>query len=260
MNSIITVPIANLYAEPDKTSTLIDEALMGWPIQILEEKGNFYHINTFYNYMAYVEKTDITQNVNFEPNHVIIKNFADISQGETVQHRTITTLPFGAYVCVLKGGEKYSQILMANGETGFIRTQFLKPYTIPLLTLPFQQDKESLRQNIVSDSLRYMETQYRWGGKTPIGIDCSGLTFMCYLLNGIIIYRDAVMKEGFPIKEIQKESLQKADLIFWKGHVGMYIGDGLFIHSSDGNGGVAIDELEEKLNNNWEFVGYGSVF
>ncbi|MCL1996220.1 MAG: C40 family peptidase [Defluviitaleaceae bacterium] len=260
MISAITAPIANLYDTPDNTASLTDEVLHGWPITILDEQRDFYHIKTFYNYKGYLEKANVAKDAHFIPTHVVTQQLADISLGETVEHRAIATLPKESYVHVLKEGEKYCKIQMSCGKEGYTRKQFLKPLIPPTFSLPHEYNEKDLRKNIVDTALKYTGVQYRWGGKTHMGIDCSGLSFMCYLANGIIIYRDAVIKEDFSVKKIDKESLQKADLVFWKGHVGIYMGDGRFIHSSDGRGGVNTDNLEECLNSYRNFVGYGSVF
>jgi cell wall-associated NlpC family hydrolase len=76
----------------------------------------------------------------------------------------------------------------------------------------------------------YDPTQYRWGGKSPLGIDCSGLTSMAYMLNGILTYRNAQLKEGFPIHEIKREDIKEGDLLYWPGHIAMYIGDERYVH------------------------------
>ncbi|WP_241425298.1 C40 family peptidase [Clostridium beijerinckii] len=109
-------------------------------------------------------------------------------------------------------------------------------------------DEEDLRNNLVSSAVSYIGTQYRWGGKTPLGIDCSGLCSMAYMLNGILIYRDAKIKEGFPIKEITFKQIKKGDLIFFPGHVAMYLGNGKYIHSSTSNDVVKINSFNKNSN------------
>ena len=98
--------------------------------------------------------------------------------------------------------------------------------------LSCEEWEKNLRDNIVKTALSYMGTQYRWGGKSPLGIDCSGLAFMSYMENGILIYRDADIKEEYPLKEISRENLKKGDLIFFPGHVAVYIGEDRYVHST----------------------------
>lgn len=89
-----------------------------------------------------------------------------------------------------------------------------------------------LRQNVLHYAKSYLGVQYRWGGKTHAGIDCSGLAFMSYYMCGIIIYRDAVMMEGYPVREIPFSCIHPADLIYFPGHVALYLGNGDYIHST----------------------------
>ncbi|MFR6589933.1 MAG: C40 family peptidase [Gallintestinimicrobium sp.] len=57
--------------------------------------------------------------------------------------------------------------------------------------------EEAFRESIMQTAYSCLGTQYRWGGKTACGIDCSGLAFMSYFRNGILIWRDAAIKEGY---------------------------------------------------------------
>ena len=118
-------------------------------------------------------------------------------------------------------------------------------------------DEDKFRENVVKTAMMYLGTQYRWAGKTPQGIDCSGLCSMAYMLNGIYIYRDASIEEQYPVKEIvSKEEwandpmkavsrLKAGDLIYFEGHIAMYIGDCKYIHSTAkaGSDGVVINSF-----------------
>ena len=96
-----------------------------------------------------------------------------------------------------------------------------------------------------------MGTQYRWGGKSPLGIDCSGTTSMSYMLNGVLTYRDARIVEGYPVKEISRDEMKKGDLLYFAGHIALYLGDGLYIHSTarTGSNGIDINSLNPEDTN-----------
>jgi len=95
-----------------------------------------------------------------------------------------------------------------------------------------------LRQDLVKTAKRFIGVPYRWGGEdSNNGFDCSGLTMVSYRLNGLNLPRNsrAQYQAG---RAVKKSSLQQGDLVFFatKGgtrvtHVGMYVGDGKFIHA-----------------------------
>ncbi len=95
-----------------------------------------------------------------------------------------------------------------------------------------------LRTELVLTARRFIGVPYRWGGEDRNnGFDCSGLTMVSYRLNGLNLPRNsrAQFKAG---RAVAKKNLKKGDLVFFatKGgkrvtHVGMYIGNGQFIHA-----------------------------
>ena len=94
-----------------------------------------------------------------------------------------------------------------------------------------------IREELVKTTKRFLGVPYLWGGTTENGFDCSGLTMVSYRLNGLNLPRvsRSQFKKG---SYVAKSKLRKGDLVFFATeggkrvtHVGMYIGDGNFIHA-----------------------------
>jgi cell wall-associated NlpC family hydrolase len=97
---------------------------------------------------------------------------------------------------------------------------------------------------------RFLETPYRWGGRTSIGLDCSALVQLALAEAGIAAPRDSDQQErmvGRPVEGGIDGALQRGDLIFWKGHVGMLRDAGEMIHASGHHMAVVSEPLREAL-------------
>lgn len=250
MNAVVTVPVCPLMTSPAYTCATADEALFGMTVAVLGcPRPGWYLVRTHYRYEGYAPAEclliddDRTARWAALPKQVVLRGYCTVLNQPRVQGWTLTGLTRGAVVAAADtpNADGWQTVLLPNGKTGYTKSSFLGEYH----EIPPQLTQSALRARIVSAALPYLGTHYRWGGKSTLGIDCSGLTSMAYLLNGIVIYRDARMPEGFPVREIARADLAPADLIFFPGHVALYLGDGKFLHSTakPGSDGVVINSL-----------------
>jgi cell wall-associated NlpC family hydrolase len=115
-----------------------------------------------------------------------------------------------------------------------------------------------LEVGLTRTALRYLGVPYSWGGESFSGVDCSGFVQAVFRRNGIDLPRtaDAQFEVG---RRVSTSGLQPGDLVFFEtyaigaSHVGIYLGQGQFVHASSSNG-VRVDSLSETYYAN-RFIG-----
>ena len=113
-------------------------------------------------------------------------------------------------------------------------------------------NSENQRKELILAAKNYLGTPYRYGGASKAGIDCSGLVYMAALDSGLAALPRTARGMYNKAERISDSERQAGDLVFFSAyglisHVGIYLGDGKFIHSaSDGpSTGVIISNLSE---------------
>ena len=263
--AIVTVPKASLY-ETALAGAVSDELLSGWVVEVRQSWGDCLEITTHYGYSGWVNASAVRSllpeerclwdggspnpagretcqkgcSVNtsiqagkgsFSP-AIICHNIIDVLECPTVQARALSTLFMGSTVVPLGAQEEgWQRIQLADCQCGYVPAcMLLTPADIKYSQIKYSQ--ESLRHAILEYALSFLGTPYRWGGKTREGIDCSGLAFMSYYMCGILIYRDAVLAEGYPVHAIPLSQAKPADLLYFPSHIALYLGEGKYIHST----------------------------
>ncbi len=265
-----------------RLSSIDDEGLYGMPVVPVEdetdddsedesgafESGIFVKVRTFYSIDGYVRREDLTDTELSFPLKVVNAFYADVLSCPKVQGIPLLYLTRG---CLIQDTgvrqDGYAKVKLLDGREGYMPERYLTELIFPidrfdergtaadrarfndqlsnLLDDYFYGSEEVFRQSVVDTARSYAGVQYRWGGKSPLGIDCSGLTAMSYMLNGVLIYRNSRIKEGFPVREIKRSEIKPADLLYFTGHIALYLGDGYYIHSTarTGSNGVVINSL-----------------
>lgn len=104
--------------------------------------------------------------------------------------------------------------------------------------------------SLLATASSMMGTRYRWGGTSRSGVDCSGFTTVTFKKHGVSLPRTSIAQSKTG-KAVSKDSLKPGDLVFFKtrgnrvSHVGIYQGNGKFIHASSGKGRVTVNSLND---------------
>lgn len=235
----VCYPTVSVSREPDLMSEQVDELLYGEECEILEEVGAYAKVRTDYGYEGYVERRALISPLH-EPNRMVCVPFADLLCEKCNFYRPMMTLPRGARVDVGYSHEekRYGFAVLPSKRIWYVHKEHVCPLPSGL------GSEEELRAGIVREALSYLGVQYRWGGRTPGGVDCSGLCFMAYRLNGLSIWRDAVVEKSEHLRKIPLAEAKAGDLLFFPGHVALCLGDGKFVHASAKAGKVVQDTFE----------------
>lgn len=230
MFGICNLAIIPLRAEASDRSEIVSQVLFGEHFTILEKNNQWSKIKLqFDGYEGWVDEKQyqIISKKDFEhiDNQEVVLN-ADLIEYVTSPDNLLMPIPLGASVSFLQNDEINKSGLDFEGT----KISGQKP-----------------KANLINTAFMYLNSPYLWGGKTPFGIDCSGLTQMVYKLNGYQLLRDASEQatQGEPLSFI--EECEPGDLAFFDNeegkiiHVGIIMDDNYILHAS---GKVRIDRLD----------------
>lgn len=130
------------------------------------------------------------------------------------------------------------KVLTASGKEGWVPRDDVEDFAT------WANTRNATQQSLVETAKRFVGTPYMWGGSSVKHFDCSGFTKFVYLMNGIVLLRNAREQIGTGVEvPYDFAQMQPGDLLFYGRkasakkpalitHVAMYIGDAHIIHSS----------------------------
>ena len=149
---------------------------------------------------------------------------------------------------VIKDGVYHFDLLMKDKKTAYAFGRRKGKAIIGQLVSSGSSSSGGGNQKLVELAKSKLGCKYVWGATGPNTFDCSGLTSWCHKQIGISIPRTS-LEQSRSGKSVSKSDLQPGDLVFFKttsapvGHVGMYVGNGQFIHAPNKSKPVKYDSL-----------------
>ena len=259
---IINLSVASLRVQPDYSSEMMTQALLGMPVRVLERDG-WYRIQTPDDYIAWTHRVSVLPVTREEMTAwnraekvVVTSHYAFVYSQPDRRSQTVSDIVAGNRLKLegTKGG--FYHVSYPDGRQGYVEKS---------AALPEKEWRKSLKQDaasIIRTAHTLMGVPYLWAGTSSKGVDCSGLVRTVLFMHDIIIPRDA-SQQAYVGQHIDIapdfSNLQPGDLVFFGRkataerkervvHVGIYIGDRRFIHSQGDVRISSFDPQDERFD------------
>lgn len=177
---------------------------------------------------------------------IIIASKANIRSYPSSRGRIYFSCPKDTYLAILGEYSKWYGVLMVDSSTGWVEKSKVSLLDYQVMGSPSKPGGVGGR--VVQTALKYLGIPYVWGGYSFGGLDCSGFVKAVFASHGVGLPRVA-REQAMTGAAVGWNQLQPGDRLYFacKGgaidHAGIYMGNGLFIHSSVSRGGVAVDNI-----------------
>lgn len=235
---IAATSVADVRRSPSHASELVTQIVCGDAVLPLKQDGDWFLVRLDDSYIGWVRSWHLKGLSRQEheerralARHRVRDNVIEILESPEESALpvcdAVVGTPLASETCPRRG---WRRVTLPDGKRGFARARGVESRLV---------SSRLSREDLAATGLRFIGIPYVWGGTTPKGFDCSGLTQRIFRLNGILIPRDSDLQAGFgrgkPVGAVGE--LSTGDLLFFGRspdritHVGMYLSNGLFLHS-----------------------------
>ena len=226
--------VAPLRRKPSSDAMLDTQALRGERVTIYDriaEGWAWGQLNSD-GYVGWLPESALVS-PRSRPTHKVtaLRTFA--FPGPSIKLPPAESLPLGARVEVVRNDGNFA----VTNQNHFLPLRHLAPLA-------------ANESDFVAVAERFVGTPYLWGGKSGLGIDCSGLVQVSLAAAGISAPRDSDMQEtalGTALSPEQWSRLKRGDLMFWKGHVAIVRDSDSIVHANAHHMATAIEPIAEAI-------------
>jgi cell wall-associated NlpC family hydrolase len=227
----VAAPSLPLRHAPRFDATLDTEALHGETVTVYEEREGWAWVQLHHdNYVGYMPSGELVPVVAAPTHRVsVLRTYVFPEPDSKVPPLSMLSLnarlpvaePAGGFLRLASGGFVYARHAVPVGEHA---------------------------EDFVAVAEAFVGTPYLWGGRTSVGLDCSGLVQLATAAAGHAVPRDADMQAveaGHAVDWQEGTPLARGDLVFWEGHVGIMTSAQDFLHANAHHMAVEIEPFEE---------------
>jgi cell wall-associated NlpC family hydrolase len=214
----VVVPLLSVYREPRFDARLDTQGLMGERARVFDVQEGWAWLQLENDgYVGYAAWDDLAlpQAAN---THRIAVPSTFMFPAPDIKSQPVVTVTMNARVAVIGGDDRFAHL--ADGL--FVTARHLKPV-------------DESEPDFVSVAEAYLRVPYLWGGKSALGIDCSGLVQLSLEAAGQASPRDSDMQEAQLGRALPKDDLaglRRGDLVFWEDHVGIMADARMLLHAN----------------------------
>jgi len=224
----IGIATAPLRPRPDRATRLDSEVLFGEEVELFERRDGWAWVRTLTDgYVGYLPDAALSEGPGRDATHVVAVPRTLRFDAPDIKTPEPLGLSFLSRLAVAEINGRFARL--ADG--GFVPVSHIAPLG------------QILQPDWAGTAERFLGVPYLWGGRSSLGLDCSALTQLALAAAGIAAPRDSDLQEaGFGAAltiTADYATLRRGDLLFWKGHVAICLGEGLMIHANAGDMMVA---------------------